>query len=126
VTKFSKKVGKTITSVPPATLRTLAQYQWPGNIRELANVIERGVIGTTGQTLKILEQLGEQKKVEDSKELPESLAGVERNHIIKTLLSTNWRIEGPNGAARILGVNPSTLRTRMAKLGVVKNDSRTV
>jgi transcriptional regulator with GAF, ATPase, and Fis domain len=123
---FSKKVGKTITSIPPATLRTLSQYQWPGNIRELANVIERAVIGTSGPTLKILDHLGEQKKAEDSNELPESLAGVERKHIIKTLLSTNWRIEGPNGAARILGLNPSTLRTRMAKLGVVKNDSRLV
>jgi len=70
--------------------------------------------------------VGEEKKAEDLNELPESLAGVERKHIIKTLLATNWRIEGSKGAARILGVNPSTLRTRMAKLGIVKNDSRLV
>ena len=126
VNQFSKKLGKTIASIPPATLRSFAQYEWPGNVRELANVIERAVIGTSGSTLNVLEQLGEQKKVEDTNELPESLAGVERKHIIKTLLTTNWRIEGPHGAARILGVNPSTLRTRMAKLGVVKNDSRLV
>jgi PAS domain S-box-containing protein len=126
VNKFSKKLGKTITSIPPTTLRELSHYQWPGNVRELANVIERAVIGTEGPTLKVLEPLGEQKKAEEVNELPESLAGVERKHIIKTLLSTNWRIEGSKGAARILGVNPSTLRTRMAKLGIVKNDSRLV
>ena len=126
VNKFSKKLGKTITSIPPTTVRSLSQYEWPGNIRELANVIERAVIGTDGPTLRVLETMGEEKKAEDLNELPESLAGVERKHIIKTLLATNWRIEGSKGAARILGVNPSTLRTRMAKLGIVKNDSRLV
>lgn len=126
VNKFSKKLGKTITEVSPGTIRSLNQYHWPGNIRELANVIERAVIGSTGESLQLVEQPGEQKGLKDTTEPLDSLASNERKHIIKTLLSTGWRIEGPNGAARILGVNPSTLRTRMGKLGIVKSDSSTV
>ncbi len=121
-THFARKLGKTINSVSPSTIRSLTQYRWPGNIRELANVIERAVIGTSGETLRVLEHLGTEIP-EDPTVSNESLENIERNHIIKTLLTTGWRIEGSNGAARILGLNPSTLRTRMNKLGIVKSSS---
>jgi len=124
VHQFAKKVGKRIDSIAPATMRALTSYDWPGNIRELANVIERAVIGTSGETLRLTEPLGDAKANGGTDDVAQqSLETVERNHIIRTLLNTGWRVDGPNGAARILGLNPSTLRTRMNKLGIVKSST---
>ncbi len=120
-TFFSRKLGKTIVSISPKTMSSLTEYDWPGNVRELANVIERAVIGTTGKTLRVLELLETDRPFGDGTGERESLEEIERNHITQTLRSTGWRISGPNGAARILGLNPSTLRTRMDKLGIAKN-----
>jgi len=117
--KFSESMGKSITSISPATLRTLQDYQWPGNVRELANVIERGVINSRTSVLEISDQLD----TTDAEQLPpppKTLEEMERDYIVRILEEHNWRIEGRSGAARILGMNPSTLRTRMNKLGIQK------
>jgi PAS domain S-box-containing protein len=117
VTIYSRKLGKEITSVAPATLAALQEYSWPGNVRELANVIERAVINTQGTVLRIVDQLEESITKEPSLSR-KTLEELEREYIICILRDTDWRIEGPSGAARILGLNPSTLRARMAKLGI--------
>jgi PAS domain S-box-containing protein len=119
VALFSKKVGKGITSISAATHKKLNDYFWPGNVRELANVIERGVINAQGSVLHIADQFA-QSKAADLTDSNQTLEEVEKEHIIQILDQTAWRIEGPSGAARILGLNPSTLRTRMLKLGIQK------
>jgi chemotaxis protein methyltransferase CheR len=118
-------LGKEITSVSPATLKNICDYFWPGNIRALANVIERAVINTQGPVLRIVEHLGavQPKELSISRK---TLEVMERDYIIDILEDTGWRIEGPNGAARVLGLNPSTLRTRMAKLGVQRHQLNSV
>jgi formate hydrogenlyase transcriptional activator len=117
--RFSKKLGKEITSVSPATLKSLRDYSWPGNVRELANVIERAVISSRGSTLVIGRDFTEpaaDKLLQNNKTLEE----LERDYILRILNETGWRIEGQQGAARILGINPSTLRARIVKLGIQK------
>jgi PAS domain S-box-containing protein len=120
VALFSKKVGKAITSISAATHKKLNDYFWPGNVRELANVIERGVINAQGSVLHIADQFA-QSKAADLTDSNQTLEEVEKGHIIQILDQTAWRIEGPSGAAKILGLNPSTLRTRMLKLGIQKS-----
>jgi chemotaxis protein methyltransferase CheR len=123
VTRFSKKLGKEITSVAPTTLATLHDYSWPGNVRELANVIERAVINTQGAVLRIVDHF-EESYPEEPSMYRKTLEQMQREYIVDVLGDTDWRIEGPNGAAQVLGLNPSTLRTRMAKLGIQKpNDN---
>jgi transcriptional regulator with GAF, ATPase, and Fis domain len=119
VSRLSKKLGKEITSIPPAALSTLRDYSWPGNIRELANVVERAVINTQGAVLRIVDhfEAAQTVELELSKK---TLEEMEREYITGILSETGWRIEGPNGAAKVLGLNPSTLRTRMVKLGIQK------
>lgn len=116
VNAYAKKFGKTITSVSPRALQTFQHHSWPGNVRELANAIERAVIHAKGNVLHSIDRF------EGAPEEPlfsaKTLEEVEREYIIRTLENTGWRIEGPHGAANILGLNPSTLRTRMVKLGI--------
>ncbi len=119
VKKFSKKLGREINSVSPATLKAFRNYAWPGNIRELANVIERAVINTQGSVLRMTDHFAI-APVEEISIAAKTLEEIEREHIIRILGDTGWRIEGPNGGAKILGLNPSTLRTRMTKLGIQK------
>jgi len=114
---FSRKMGKEITSVASATLEMLRSYLWPGNVRELANVIERAVITTPGTVLHI-SNLTEASPAAAPQKPSMTLEEVEREHIIAVLESTNRKIDGPDGAAKILGLHPSTLRTRMNKLGI--------
>jgi transcriptional regulator of acetoin/glycerol metabolism len=104
-------------------MKALCEYSWPGNVRELSNVIERAVIKSQGPILRIandFQSLGESLQVQNLKTLEEA----ERDHIIRALEERFWRIEGPKGAAQILGINPSTLRTRMLKLGIRRLGSR--
>jgi PAS domain S-box-containing protein len=122
---FAKKLGREITSVSPATLKTLRGHSWPGNIRELANVVERAVINARGPVLTVADSF-ERQPAEGSRANGKSLEEVERQHILSTLGETDWRIEGPRGAAKILGLNPSTLRTRMTKLGIHKQSKSVV
>jgi transcriptional regulator of acetoin/glycerol metabolism len=108
-------MGKQITKVPAKAMEALQKHPWPGNIRELRNVIEHSVILTSGDTLKV--SLLADAPTRDTPAL--TLADAEREHILKTLESTSWRIKGPGGAARRLALKPSTLYSRMQKLGIV-------
>jgi PAS domain S-box-containing protein len=117
---FSRKLGKEINSVAPATINALRNYSWPGNVRELANVIERAVINSHGPVLRVREQLQTANGDGGQTTVANTLEEVERDYIIRVLEDRGWRIEGPQGAAHVLGMNPSTLRTRMGKLGINK------
>ena len=118
---FSKKVGKQIFSIAPSSLKIMQDHAWPGNVRELANVIERAVINCQGSTLRLVDHF-EKPSVQDQSQVSKTLEEMEKEYILRILESTGWRIEGRKGAAKILGLNPSTLRTRMTKLGIQKAD----
>jgi transcriptional regulator with GAF, ATPase, and Fis domain len=118
--KLSRKLGKGIQSIPSDALGQLREHPWPGNVRELENVIERAVIHTQGSRLQL--DIVEQKIPSDFK-IPHSdsivpLKEVERDHILRALRQTNWKLHGKNGAATLLDINPSTLRGRMRKHGI--------
>jgi formate hydrogenlyase transcriptional activator len=146
--KFTKKMGRKVARISDETMGRLVSYPWPGNIRELQNVIERAVILSPGDTLVLGEELrapaalsGSSRPEEARSEIRNpkseirnedrfvtsaattdcengSLEDVERRHIETILNQTNWMIEGERGAAKILNLNPSTLRSRMQKLGI--------
>ena len=125
VHQFGRRMGKTIETIPSETMDTLVRYQWPGNIRELQNVIERAVILTPGSVLNVA--IGELPNRSAQPSAPSSgvpndmqsvLDQTERRHIIQALEHANWVIAGPNGAAARLGMKRSTLQARMQKLGV--------
>ena len=111
-------------------MRALENYAWPGNVRELMNVVERAVIVSDGPELRLAELLDSpqspvQEKVSEDEDIEArteatNLVEVEREHILKTLKDVGWRVEGDKGAAQLLGVNPSTLRARMRKLGITR------
>jgi formate hydrogenlyase transcriptional activator len=114
IEEFSSRMGKKITQVPRKTMEMLQRYSWPGNIRELRNVIEHGAIITTDETLRV--PMLEQTTPES---LPiQTLDDLERQHIMKALERTGWRVKGDKGAAAALGLKPSTLYNRMSKLGI--------
>ncbi len=118
VRRDCEKMGKSIQHVPSEVMTVLQGHDWPGNVRELENVIERAVITSHGPTLKLPDFVAIHE-AEDSDAAPgKTLKDLERDHIVQTLKKTRGRIEGPNGAARILGLKSSTLRSRMQKLGV--------
>jgi PAS domain S-box-containing protein len=123
VANYGNKFGKTITSISPQAMQKLQEHAWPGNVRELANVIERAVIYTQGNVLTFVDIFEQAKDQAPSETVLKSLEEVEREYIVRILEHTSWRIEGPRGAAKLLGLNPSTLRTRMIKLGIHKNNS---
>jgi formate hydrogenlyase transcriptional activator len=114
--RFAKELGKQFTLIPKETMKTLQEYDWPGNIRELQNVIERAVILCPGPLLNLADKL--EDLACSSPPGLRTLEETEREQILKTLSVTRWRINGKNGAAEILGLNPSTLRARMKKLGI--------
>ena len=124
VDRFNRKLGKSIVRIPTAVLKALQRYDWPGNVRELENVVERAVISTTGSSLQLLDPLTTQAMplATGTSAAPiATLRQLERDHIIRVLDRVNWRVDGPKGAALILDINPSTLRTRMRKLGIKKS-----
>ena len=122
LSKFGKKLGKELHGVSRKAMDSLTQYKWPGNIRELQNVIERTVVVATGPILNIDDSMiRSSDSVQEA--VIESLENVERNHIVRALNETNWVIHGKKGAAEILGINPSTLRSRMDKLGIKRSPS---
>ena len=131
VKQLSQKLGKPIDAVPQDTMAKLRNYPWPGNVRELRNVIERAVIITQGTKLSLIDdldsqafELGLQEQVAalsafaDSLSTGETLEQTEYNLILRTLKSVHWKVEGPGGAAELLNIHPSTLRSRMRKLGI--------
>jgi formate hydrogenlyase transcriptional activator len=115
--EFSGKMGKKIRMVPENTLEMLKQYQWPGNVRELRNIIEQAVIITDGDILQVNLPQG----ISGSTSEVDTLENAERQHIIKALEKTGWRIKGRNAAAELLGLKPSTLYAKMEKLGIPTN-----
>lgn len=141
--KFARKMGKPLNQVAEETMMRLCHYLWPGNIRELQNVIERAVVLATGSLLTVergalpgmagqmspgragtperaMIDAAPPSSVPTNSSPGNALEEVERQHIVSVLKQTNWRIEGANGAARALNLQPSTLRSRMQKLGIVR------
>jgi formate hydrogenlyase transcriptional activator len=114
---YVRRMGKQIETIPSETMSALASYQWPGNIRELQNFIERSVILSVGSDLRPpLAELKRGAEVESMDAV--TLEEAERDHIRKTLEQTRWVVAGPNGAAARLGIKRSTLYFRMQKLGI--------
>ena len=114
---YARRMGKQIEHIPAETMSALASYEWPGNIRELQNSIERSVILSTGAVLRPpLAELKRCAEVESTEAI--TLEEAEREHIHKTLEQTRWVVAGPNGAAARLGIKRSTLYFRMQKLGI--------
>ena len=99
-------------------MKTLQEYPWPGNIRELESILERAVILCAGPVLHLADKLSVSSPFMSS--AIRTLEEVERNQILNILSETKWRIEGKSGAAGILGLHPSTLRARMHKLVIVR------
>jgi len=110
-------LGRRIERVPESAMRMLSEYAWPGNIRELANVVERALILSNGPAL-CLDAFTASLKPQARQS--ERLDEVERVHLLRVLERCRWRINGPGNAAETLGLNPSTLRSRLKKLGLVR------
>ena len=136
--RFAKKFGKNIRSIPRATLDRLTNYSWPGNVRELQNVIERAAILSHSSVLELEADLIPELLPTDSSSLrdnpaerveppivaaagPTTLEDMERAHILAVLNQTSGVVEGPRGAAKILGLHPNTLRHRIRKLGLKRS-----
>jgi transcriptional regulator with GAF, ATPase, and Fis domain len=130
LTESSRRLGKSLSGLPQRVLDALQQYDWPGNVRELQNVIERAALVSTGRVLRLPERWAPpcfQDSADDATSGSSengsefhrlTLEELERDHVLRILKQTHWRIEGPAGAAAILGIHPSTLRSRMHKLGI--------
>ena len=119
VQRFAKRTNKTIDTIPPGTMDVLRRYSWPGNIRELENVIERTVTLSSSPVLRISPQdLRTRVAPCHNADHLQTLEEVERKHILNMLKETQWTLSGPSGAAARLGLNRSTLYFRMKKLGI--------
>jgi len=119
VQEFSNRMRKTINAIPAEVMETLVNYSWPGNIRELRNIIERSVILTPGKRLTIpKDDLHESRPHAPTHVL--TMDDAERRHILDALDASNWVVGGPGGAASMLGMKRSTLQSRMQKLGIMR------
>jgi len=118
IKKISKRLGKAIEVIPANVMDALQNYHWPGNVRELENVLERGAINSSGTKLRLVDEL--KKPFKNLSISPKTLEAVERDHIVRTLEQTHWKVGGKNSAAEILGLDRSTLRARMRKLDIQK------
>jgi transcriptional regulator with GAF, ATPase, and Fis domain len=117
LSKFGKKLGKEVRGVSQRSMDSLLGYDWPGNVRELQNIIERAVVLASGPILQVDDSM--MRLGEKAQELTlDTLENAERNHILRALDETQWVVHGKKGAAEVLGINPSTLRSRMEKLGI--------
>jgi formate hydrogenlyase transcriptional activator len=119
VQKYARRMNREVETIPTETLDTLVHYAWPGNIRELENLIERAVIVSPGPILRVpLSEMKLSSEPHGSDNL--TLTAAEREHILKALDATNWVLAGPRGAAARLGMKRTTLQSKMRKLGVVR------
>lgn len=125
VDKFAKKMGKNIETIPQTVMDDLSHYSWPGNIRELENIIERAVILSSNKVLKLQDRLTSKNDTDSEKAdiCLKTIADMEKDHIIKVLDYTDWRVSGEQGAATILEMHPNTLRSRMSKLGIRRSNA---
>jgi formate hydrogenlyase transcriptional activator len=132
--QFSRRMNKVMETIPSATMDALCRYQWPGNIRELQNVVERAVIISTGSVLSVdvsdLSFPKDSRRVEQSVSkksttgvLHNVLEETERGHILEALQRCNWVVAGPSGAAARLGMKRSTLQKRIHKLGIARGSA---
>jgi len=121
VQRFNNEFGKSVTEIRPALMHKLEHHPWPGNVRELRNLIERAIIVSPGVQLVVEESLLKKEPLAKPAG-PQTLEEVEIAHIRKILVSTQWRIEGVGGAAERLGINPSTPRSRLRKLGIERDE----
>jgi transcriptional regulator with GAF, ATPase, and Fis domain len=120
VEAFGRRMGKTIKTVPRKAIEQLQRYSWPGNVRELSNIVERAMILTTGDTLRL--ELPSVTQIVGAPRM--TLKENERAQILRVLHQTGWRIRGVHGAAEALGIKPTTLESRMAKLGIKRAERR--
>jgi len=135
LTRFARKFGKPLEGVSQETMELLMNYSWPGNIRELQNIIERGAVLATGKLLALDGDLFQtstngfgvpsqpseklsQPSTSPIQTEPMAINDIQRRHILTVLEQTGWVIEGERGAAKILNLHPNTLRGRMKKLGI--------
>ena len=118
VEKISKRLGKHIKIIPGSVMNALQTYHWPGNIRELENVLERALLDSSGPKLHLVDEL--KKPLKHSQETLFTLEHIEREYILQVLEHTQWKVSGKNSASEILGLDRSTLRARMRKLDIQK------
>jgi transcriptional regulator with GAF, ATPase, and Fis domain len=120
VRSFCEKMGKRINTISRTSMDALCDYHWPGNVRELKNLIERALIITSGSTLQI-DLPGNQGALNRE---TRTLDEVQKEYILSIMALTQWRIRGRNGAAEILGLKPTTLESKMAKMGIHRPANR--
>jgi formate hydrogenlyase transcriptional activator len=130
VDRFARRMSRRIETIPTATIEALRRYPWPGNVRELENLIERAVILTRGETLQVplvelkaaptplILSVAAREASPESKDGQRTLAEAERDLILDALRATRWKVGGKDGAAARLGLNRTTLQSRMQKLGI--------
>ena len=134
--RFARQFGKQITGVAQDTMELLSRYDWPGNIRELQNVIERAVVLSKGPVLRLgsdllparnaapAEQVVSLSNQQSAENAHSTLEQVEKRYIVNILEQASWVIEGDRGAAKILDLHPNTLRSRMKKLGIERSSAK--
>jgi formate hydrogenlyase transcriptional activator len=118
--KHEGKIGRTITNIPGKVMDALMAYNWPGNIRELENIMERAMILSQNGILEYGEWIPVEK-ITATKNSATRLDDVEKEHIVEVLQKTGWKVSGEKGAAKILGLNATTLEARMKKLGIKRD-----
>jgi formate hydrogenlyase transcriptional activator len=118
VKEFQKRMGKVIESIPKRTMQALQSYSWPGNVRELRNVIEHAMILTKGKTLDVQVP----KRASSETDASGNLEELEREHIVAVLEKSGWRVAGQGGAAEVLGLERTTLQSKMKKLGIKRSN----
>jgi formate hydrogenlyase transcriptional activator len=121
VKQYEKKMGKRIDRIPRKAMDAMQRYLWPGNARELRNIVEHAMITSTDETLRLLPPQPESEEISTNGNLED----VERLHILRILEKTGWRVTGKGGAAEILGMKRTTLQSKMKKLGI-KRPGRTM
>ena len=120
VQEFSEKMGKKIEMIPRKAMEQLQGYEWPGNVRELRNVIERAMILIKGTSLHV----DIPKSIDSAHHHDMGLEEFEKNYITDVLSMTGWRVRGKKGAAELLRLKPSTLESKMQKLGIKRPKDR--
>src|SRR5262249_37274002 len=118
------RIGKPLDGVSRQAMQRLQDYSWPGNVRELENVLERAVILETGTVLDVEPGLLPVQAAAPAAAGRPSLESLERDYVLTVLGETDWVIDGPRGAAKILGLHPNTLRNRLKKLGLERSSHR--